>query len=119
MANKKKSSVQKTAGSMIIGVLKRNAAFSPDTAIEIEKFKNVKLTSDVIAYTIANLMQDEIIIRTDDDRYYYSHANYRKLEKKVNRIYKMMIGVPLAVILLIFFIKDYDAIREFILGFHF
>ena len=46
-------------------------------------------------------LQDDIIIHTSDDKYYYSEKNWRKFENKFNRVYLMLIVIP-AVLLMVF-----------------
>ncbi len=107
---------KKTAATLVINVFKKNAAYSPDTAIPVEKFKNVKLSTDIIGYTIGNLISENIVIATDDNRYYYSHENYRKLEKKVGRVYWILIAIPVAAIGIILVAKYYNQITAFFTG---
>ena len=82
---------------------------SPEKAIPIEEFKDVKLSTSVISYTIANFMEDEVVYKTGDDRYYFSQENWKKLEKKVTRGYWVMVAIPvvcLVAVLLLRHIND-------------
>lgn len=100
MANKKKTPGQ-TAARMVMDVLKKNYAFSADTAVGYDAFKNLRLETSVIAYTIANLMESDVIMKTGDERYYFVEENWKKVVKKVNFAYVILLGLPL-IILLIF-----------------
>ncbi|MDF9823817.1 putative transcriptional regulator [Breznakia sp. PF5-3] len=97
MANK--NSNRKTAAKMVMDVLKRHDALDPESAITIDYFKNLKLTTAVIGYTIGNLINDGVVNKTGDDRYYFNEAGWKKLEKKVNRGYLILIAVPVVFII--------------------
>lgn len=105
---KSKNTAKKTMARIIIDVFLRRGAISPDTAIPIEEFKDVKLTSSVISYTIANLMQDEIVQRTGDDRYYFVEAKWRALQKKVGRAYWILLGMPLLVLIVFLLVSNWN-----------
>ena len=101
---KRDNNVRKTADTFI-----KRKATSPEKAIPIEEFKDVKLSTSVISYTIANFMEDEVVYKTGDDRYYFSQENWKKLEKKVTRGYWVMVAIPvvcLVAVLLLRHIND-------------
>ena len=110
---KKQNSFRKTAARIVMDVFLKRQALTPDTAIPIEEFKDVKLTSSIISYTIGNFLEDDIVKKTGDDRYYFVEANWKKMEKKVGRAYWILLGLPLIcliVILLITHWGDFGAI---------
>lgn len=102
---KKKINNQKTAARMVLDVLKKHEALDAETAIDIEYFKNLKLTSAVIAYTIGNLINDNVVVKTGDDRYYFNEDGWKKLEKKVNRGYVILLGLPVIALAFVMLIK--------------
>lgn len=105
---KSKNTPKKTMARIVIDVfLKRNAT-SPETAIPIEEFKDVKLTTSVISYTIANLMQDGIVQKTGDERYYFVEEAWKKMQKKVGRAYWILLGLPLAILIVILLITHWN-----------
>lgn len=91
---KRDNNVRKTAARIIMDTFIKRKATSPEKAIPIEEFKDVKLSTSVISYTIANFMEDEVVYKTGDDRYYFSQENWKKLEKKVTRGYWVMVAIP-------------------------
>ena len=106
---KRDNNVRKTAARIIMDTFIKRKATSPEKAIPIEKFKDVKLSTSVISYTIANFMEDEVVYKTGDDRYYFSQENWKKLEKKVTRGYWVMVAIPvvcLVAVLLLRHIND-------------
>ena len=98
---KKKTTTGQTSARMVMDVLKKHYAFTPDTAVGYDAFKNLRLSTSVIAYTIANLMEIDVIMKTDDDRYYFVEKNWNKVVHKVNFAYVILLGLPI-IILLIF-----------------
>ena len=106
---KRDNNVRKTAARIIMDTFIKRKATSPEKAIPIEEFKDVKLSTSVISYTIANFMEDEVVYKTGDDRYYFSQENWKKLEKKVSRGYWVMVAIPvvcLVAVLLLRHIND-------------
>ena len=106
---KRDNNVRKTAARIIMDTFIKRKATSPEKAIPIEEFKDVKLSTSVISYTIANFMEDEVVYKTGNDRYYFSQENWKKLEKKVTRGYWVMVAIPvvcLVAVLLLRHIND-------------
>ena len=106
---KRDNNVRKTAARIIMDTFIKRKATSKEKAIPIEEFKDVKLSTSVISYTIANFMEDEVVYKTGDDRYYFSQENWKKLEKKVTRGYWVMVAIPvvcLVAVLLLRHIND-------------
>lgn len=112
MAKKKKTSVRKvnnakiSATQMVIDVMKRRQAFDEESAIDVQQFKNVKLSSDIIGYTMGNLISEGVVHATEDKRYYYDAKNYHKLEKKVTKGFTVLIAVPV-ILLCVFVLLKY------------
>ena len=92
---KKKTTTGQTSARMVMDVLKKHYAFTPDTAVGYDAFKNLRLSTSVIAYTIANLMETDVIMKTDDDRYYFVEKNWNKVVHKVNFAYVILLGLPI------------------------
>lgn len=90
---------------IVIDVFLRSGAVSKEKAIPIEEFKDVKMTSAVISYTIGNLMQDGIVQKTEDNRFYFVEAAWNKRKKKVNRAYWILLGMPLIILILVFYLS--------------
>ena len=63
----KRVSGRQTAGQAVIQFLKQKGALDEEHAVGYDQLKNIKLTTQVLAYTIANLMQEKVVIRTDDE----------------------------------------------------
>lgn len=105
---KSQNTAKKTMARIIIDVFLKRGAISPDTAIPIEEFKNVKMTSAVISYTIGNLMQDGIVQRTDDDRFYFVEKAWKKMQKKVSKAYWILLGMPLIVLIIILLVQHWN-----------
>lgn len=103
-----RNSTKKTMAKIVMDVFMKNNATSPETAIPIAAFKDVKLTSSVISYTIANFMQDDVVVKTGDDRYYFDEEAWAKLSKKVMRGYWLMIALPLIVLFVILLFSHWN-----------
>lgn len=101
----KKTTVQQTAARRVMDILKRKQAFSPETAVGYDAFKNISYPAQVVAYTIANLMENGVVMRTGDERFYFVEENWKKLTKKVNSVYLLLIGLPLIVFLIFLIVK--------------
>ncbi|PKM68433.1 MAG: hypothetical protein CVU94_05350 [Firmicutes bacterium HGW-Firmicutes-19] len=100
MTTKKRVNPRKTAGRLVIDTFKNANAFSEKTAQPVEICKDLPLSSTVIAYTITNMMEDDIFIKTEDNRFYFSQENWAKFEKRFNRIYWILLGIPIALTIL-------------------
>ena len=93
---KKKATVQQTAAKRVLDVLHRKEAYSESTAVGYEAFKNISYPTQVIAYTIANLMENGVVKRTQDERFYFDEQNWNQLKKKVNVGYLVLFQKSLA-----------------------
>ncbi|NBK99410.1 MAG: hypothetical protein EOM50_15590 [Erysipelotrichia bacterium] len=107
-----KNTTKSTMAKIVMDVFLKHNATSPETAIKIDAFKDVKLTASVISYTIANFMQDDIVLKTEDDRYYFDQVAWKKMEKKVMRGYWMLIALPLIVLLVLLLVTHWGDLRS-------
>lgn len=105
---KSKNTPKKTMARIVIDVFLKRNAISPESAIPVDEFKDVKLTSSVISYTIANLIQDGIVEKTDDDRYYFVEEAWKKMQKKVGRAYWILLGLPLAILIILLLVTNWN-----------
>ncbi len=96
---------RKTAGRLVIDAFKECKAFSPKSAQPAEICKDLPLSSNVIAYTISNMMKDGILVHTDDNKFYFSQENWDKFQTKFNHIYWFIIGIPAAVAIILYVIQ--------------
>lgn len=80
LGNKKGKKV--TPGRMVMDVLIKKNALDEKHAIKVSAFKDVPLSSETIAYTIANLYDGGIIKITPKEEYYFDETAYKKFEKK-------------------------------------
>lgn len=102
MSSKVKRGPKATAASMVLELLKKRNAVDEKSAVSIDAFKDIKLTTASLGYTIANLVEEGVVGMTEDERYYYDDLGYKALETKFVRGYAMIFIVPvLAVLLLI------------------
>jgi len=107
---KKKGTERVTAARIVMDAFLRRKATSPDKAVPLESFKDLPLASGVISYTIANFMQDDVVIKTADDRYYFVQSKWKELEKKVTRGYWMFVALPVIVLVILLSIKHWGKI---------
>lgn len=100
MTQKKRVNPRKTAGRLVIDTFKQAKALDEKSAQPAEICKDLPLSSTVIAYTITNMMEDDILIKTEDNRFYFSQENWTKFEKRFNRIYWILLGIPIGLTIL-------------------
>ena len=105
MSRKRKTGAKATAASMVLEVLKKNDATVEQNALPVSAFKDLNLTTTTLSYTIANLIEQGIIIQTDEDKYYYSDEGYKALEKKLFRGYSMFIVIPVVAVVIVLLLK--------------
>lgn len=105
MSRQRKKGAKATAASMVLETLKKNDAINKEMAVDISAFKNLKLTTTTLSYTIANLVEEGVVVQTDDNKYYYDDAGFKRLETRFVRGYAMIFIIPLAAVLLIYFIR--------------
>lgn len=106
VTNKKKTP-RATAASLVMNVLKKKGAFTPETAIEISAFKDLPLATSTISYTIANLMEQKVIVQTPDQKYYYSEKGYKHLENTFLMGYSAIFIVPIVVAILVWLLRGF------------
>jgi|GEM_PF-1809929 len=102
-----KVSGQQTAATAVINALKRAKAFDAGSAVGYEVLKDVKLTTPVLAYTLANLLKENVICRTPEERYYFSKEGWKKLERKVYVGYGILFIVPVVMVILFLLLRQY------------
>ena len=106
----KKQNERQTAARIVMDAFLRRKAISPSSAVKLEEFKDLPLASGAISYTIANFMNDDVVVKTSDDRYYFVQDKWKKLEKKVVRGYYVFAALPIALLILFLGIKHLDVI---------
>ena len=92
---------KRTSGRILINYFKKLNALSEGNAISVEELKNVSLTNEIVAYTIANFMEGDLIIRTTDGKYYFDEANYKKFERKTILQMVLIFSLPIIILLII------------------
>ena len=103
----KRVSGRQTAGQAVIQFLKKAGATDPDHAIGYDRLKDVHLTTQVLAYTIANLMQEEVVVRTEDEKYYFNEPGWARLERKVLGSYSFLFLIPAIAVLVFWFLSKF------------
>ncbi len=103
----KRVSGRQTAGQAVIQFLKRKNATDAEHAVGYDELKNIKLTTQVLAYTIANLMQENVVVRTDDEKYYFNEVGWAKLERKVLGSYSFLFIIPIVAALVFWLVSKY------------
>ena len=96
---------RETSGLAVIRYLQKKQAVDELHAIGYDELKNVHLSTPVLAYTIANLMEEKVVVRTADERYYFSQAGWDKLEKKVTAGTSMLFIIPIAAMILFYILS--------------
>ena len=96
----KRVSGRQTAGQAVIQFLKRKGATDPEHAVGYDSLKNIKLSTQILAYMIANLMEENVVVRTEDERYYFNEVGWAKLERKVLGSYSYLFSIPIVAALL-------------------
>ncbi len=102
MSKKRGTSEKATAETMVIDDLKKHGAYNEKSAIPVAEFKNLKLTTTTISYTISNLVEQGVVGRTEDDLYYYDEEGYNRLSKRVFKGYAVIFIIPIVAIILVF-----------------
>ncbi len=105
-----KKTVQQSAGRLVIEVFRFHRANDQQHAITIDKFKDVPLSSDMIGYTFGNLIQEGVIVKTNDNRYYFDQDAWKNIERKVNRVYWFMLITPFVFLALFLLITNWQSI---------
>ena len=105
MSRKRKKGAKATAASMVLEVLKKKNAVNKETALPVDAFKDLKLTTTTLSYTIANLVEEGVVGQTEDGKFYYDDAGFKALETKFVHGYAMIFIIPIAAVILIYFIQ--------------
>lgn len=93
----KKPTGEATAAKLVLNVFRKHKANSPKKAIAISEFKDVALSTPTISFTIANFIDQEVVHKTEDDRYWFDEQKWQSMEKNVVRGYAMSLLVPLLI----------------------
>lgn len=88
-----------------LGSIKEKNAVNKETALPVDAFKDLKLTTTTLSYTIANLVEEGVVGQTEDGKFYYDDAGFKALETKFVRGYAMIFIIPIAAVILIYFIQ--------------
>ena len=107
MDSGKRVSGRQTSGQAVMNALRKARAFDEESAVGYDVLKNVKLTTPVLAYTIANLMEEKVIIQTEDERYYFNQAGWNKLERKVLGSYSLLLIIPVVAYIVFILISKF------------
>lgn len=105
MSRKRSTGAKATGASMVLEVLRKRDATCPERAVDIKVFKDLTLATVTLSYTIANLVEQGIVVQTEDGKYYYSAEGYKKLEKKLFRGYSMFIVIPAVSVIIVLLLK--------------
>lgn len=107
MSRKRRKSPGGTAAGLVIEALKKRDATCEQNAVPIKVFKDLPLQTNTLSYTIANLIEEGIVVQTPDEKYYYDDLGYKALEMKFVRGYAMFFIVPIAAMLLLWAASKY------------
>lgn len=105
MSRKRKKGAKATAASMVIETLKKRNALNENMAVPIDAFKDLKLTTSTLGYTIANLVEEGVVVMTEDQKYYYDDLGFKTLEHKFVRGYAMIFVVPIIAVIIVYVIQ--------------
>lgn len=97
-----KRSAGGTAGQMIKEVFLVHRAVDAKHAIPVSAFKDLKLSTTTISYTLTNFIEQDVVHQTEDEKYWFDQAQWDKLGKDVVKGYTMILAVPLILGLLFF-----------------
>ena len=100
-----KTNGRRTSGQAVMNALKKAGALDEKSAVGYEVLQKVRLTTPVLAYTIANLMEENVVVQTEDERYYFNQAGWNKLEWKVLSSYAFLFIIPAVAYLLFMLIS--------------
>lgn len=102
---KQPKSGRETSGRAVIRFLRKKKAVDELHAIGYDELKDIHLSTPVLAYTIANLMEEKVVIRTTDERYYFSQEGWDRLERKVTAGTSMLFIIPIAAMILFYILS--------------
>jgi predicted transcriptional regulator len=103
MSRKRKRGAKATAASMVMDTLKKRV--DEKSAVDVSVFKNLPYATSTISYTISNLMEEGVVGKTDDERFYYDDLGFKALETKFVRGYSMIFIVPIVIAILVYVLQ--------------
>ena len=77
MSRKRKRGAKATAASMVMDTLKKRGAVDEKSAVDVSVFKNLPYATSTISYTISNLMEEGVVGKTNDERFYYDDLGFK------------------------------------------
>ena len=101
MSRKRKKGAKATAASMVMDTLKKRGAVDEKSAVDVSAFKNLPYATSTISYTISNLIEEGVVGKTNDERFYYDDLGFKALETKFVRGYSMIFIVPIVIAILV------------------
>lgn len=105
MSRQRKKGAKATAASMVMDTLKKRGAVDEKHAVDVSAFKSLPFASTTISYTISNLMQEGVVGKTEDEKFYYDDAGFKSLETKFVRGYSMIFIIPIVIAILIYVLQ--------------
>ena len=105
MSRKRRKGAKATAASMVMDTLKKRGAIDEAHAVDVSAFKNLPYASSTISYTISNLMEEGVVGKTQDDKFYYDDLGFKALETKFVRGYSMNFIVPIVIAILVYVLQ--------------
>lgn len=105
MSRKRRKGAKATAASMVMDILKKRGAIDEAHAVDVSAFKNLPYASSTISYTISNLMEEGVVGKTQDDKFYYDDLGFKALETKFVRGYSMIFIVPIVIAILVYVLQ--------------
>ena len=99
MSRKRKKGAKATAASMVMDTLKKRGA------VDVSAFKNLPYATSTISYTISNLIEEGVVGKTNDERFYYDDLGFKALETKFVRGYSMIFIVPIVIAILVYVLQ--------------
>ena len=99
MSRKRKKGAKATAASMVMDTLKKRGA------VDENAFKNLPYATSTISYTISNLIEEGVVGKTNDERFYYDDLGFKALETKFVRGYSMIFIVPIVIAILVYVLQ--------------
>ena len=103
MSRKRKKGAKATAASMVMDTLK--GAVDEKSAVDVSAFKNLPYATSTISYTISNLIEEGVVGKTNDERFYYDDLGFKALETKFVRGYSMIFIVPIVIAILVYVLQ--------------
>lgn len=101
----KERGAKATAASMVMDTLKKRGAVDEKSAVDVSVFKNLPYATSTISYTISNLIEEGVVGKTNDERFYYDDLGFKALETKFVRGYSMIFIVPIIIAILVYVLQ--------------